>query len=268
MTGRSGKHGQTTQAPPRPARPPKRSAVVAGQIRASIIMQRLRPGDALPIERAMIAAYGVSRATIREALRELEVQGLIQLRTGPKGGPVVAASGAREAIQSIRNFYYFEAATIQNIYELRSMIEVQAVRSVIGHVDAATFSQLEALIDISSRPAGDVDGRRQQREAEFAFHTVLASASPNPLLSLMVEVLAELLVSATARESADHELHGAWCEENCGFHGRIVEAVRNRDGDQAAALMRKHMDSAHEHLRLIYGSLTLEDIALNPRDRP
>ncbi|WP_299819709.1 FCD domain-containing protein [uncultured Jannaschia sp.] len=253
---------------PRPARPPKRSAVVAGQIRASIIVQRLRPGDALPIERDMIAAYGVSRATIREALRELEVQGLIQLRTGPKGGPVVAASGAREAIQSIRNFCYFEAATIQDIYELRTMIEVQATRSVVGHVDAATFAELAELIEISARSAGDAQGRRRQREAEFAFHTVLAAASPNPLLSLMVEVLAGLLVSATARDSADHRLHGAWSEENCGFHGRIVEAVRVGDGDRAAALMRDHMENAHRHLQLIYGNLTLEDIALSPRDRP
>ena len=268
MAGRSDRQGQTSQPAPRPARPPKRSAIVAGQIRASIIMQRLRPGDALPIERDMITAYGVSRATIREALRELEVQGLIQLRTGPKGGPVVAASGAREAMQSIRNFCYFEAATIQDIYELRSMIEVQAVRSVIGHVDAATFSELEDLIEISARPTEGGDGRRRQREAEFAFHIVLASTSPNPLLSLMVEVLAGLLVSATARDSADHELHGAWSEENCGFHIRIVEAVRNEDETQAAALMRKHMDNAHQHLRLIYGNLTLEDIALNPRDRP
>ncbi|WP_411976582.1 FadR/GntR family transcriptional regulator [Sulfitobacter faviae] len=77
-------------------RTPKRSSVIAGEIRSWIITKGLEPGDSLPVEKEMIAAFGASRATIREALKELEVQGLVRMKTGPQGGPIVTGSSALE----------------------------------------------------------------------------------------------------------------------------------------------------------------------------
>ena len=247
------------------SRSPKRSSVVAGEIRSWIITQGLRPGDTLPIEKAMIDDFGVSRATIREALKELEVQGLVRMKTGPNGGPVVAASGSLEAIQAIQNFCYFEKVTIADIYQLRGALEVQMARSAVGHVDAETFARLDAMVELSAAPAEDDEARRRQREAEFEFHTIIASRSPNRLLGLMVEVLAGILVNATARDSAAHEMHGDFCRENARYHADIVAALRAGDADEVATLMQAHMERAHGHLTLIYGDVSLEHIALSPR---
>lgn len=274
-TGDRGKGSGTSSASPAattPRRTPrhgarKRSSIIAGEIRSRIITDGLDPGDSLPIEKLMIEDFGASRATIREALKELEVQGLIRMKTGPNGGPIVAGSSPLEALQAIRNFCYFEKVTIHDIYELRSALEVQMVQSAAGRIDAATFERLDALIEISAAPASDEAERRRQREAEFEFHTVLAEAAPNRLLTLMIEVIAGILVSATARDSARHQMHGDWSCENSRYHADIVAALRREDAEAAAALMHEHMTQAHRHLELIYGDLTLEDIALTPRER-
>ena len=244
------------------ARSRKLSSVVAGEIRASIIADGLKPGDNLPIEKEMIESFGVGRATIREALKELEVQGLIRMKTGPSGGPIVAGSGAQEALQAIQNFCYFENVTIDDIYALRTLLEVRMVRSVVGHVDEATFARLAELCELSAVPAGSEDARRRQREAEFEFHTTIGRCSPNRLLTLMVEVLAGILVDATARESSRHPMHGEWSCENARYHSDILAALRREDGPAVAALMEEHMAQAHGHLQLMYGPVSLEDIVL------
>ena len=124
----------------------KRSSIIAGEIRSRIITDGLDPGDSLPIEKLMIEDFGASRATIREALKELEVQGLIRMKTGPNGGPIVAGSSPLEALQAIRNFCYFEKVTIHDIYELRSALEVQMVQS------AASSGRDRADVHMSRRP--------------------------------------------------------------------------------------------------------------------
>ncbi|UOM32586.1 FadR/GntR family transcriptional regulator [Acuticoccus sp. I52.16.1] len=244
------------------ARSPKLSSVVAGEIRASIIADGLQPGDNLPIEKEMIESFGVSRATIREALKELEVQGLIRMKTGPTGGPIVAGSGSQEALQAIQNFCYFEKVTIDDVYELRTLLEVRLVRSVVGHIDEESFARLQELADLSAVPARNEDARRRQREAEFEFHTAIAGCSPNRLLTMMIEVLAAILVHATARESSRHRMHSEWSCENARYHSDILDALRREDEEAAAALMEEHMAQAHGHLQLMYGQVSLEDIAL------
>ncbi|MFG6584987.1 FadR/GntR family transcriptional regulator [Sulfitobacter sp. 1A12779] len=248
-------------------RTPKRSSVIAGEIRSWIITKGLEPGDSLPVEKEMIAAFGASRATIREALKELEVQGLVRMKTGPQGGPIVTGSSALESIQAVQNFCYFEKVTIDDIYELRSTIEVQLMYSVVGHIDEETFDRLDAQIELSAKPAHDERSRRRQREAEFEFHTIIASCVPNRLLLLMIEVIVGILVNATARESAAHELHGEWSRENSRYHADIVAALRKEDAETAARLMREHMEIAHRHLKLMYGDLSLEAIALTAPER-
>ncbi|WP_160170907.1 FadR/GntR family transcriptional regulator [Lutibaculum baratangense] len=248
------------------SRSPKRSSLVAGEIRSWIITRGLGPGDTLPNEKAMIESFGVSRATIREALKELEVQGLVRMKTGPNGGPVVAGSGSQEALQAIQNFCYFEKVTIDDIYELRTFFEVRLVRSVVGHVDEATFLRLEELAALSAAPAEDQETRRRQREAEFEFHTTIAGRSPNPLLKMMIDVLAGILVNATARDSSRHHMHCEWSHENGRYHAEIVAALRRGDGEAAAALMEEHMGQAHRQLQLVYGDVSLEDIALGRQD--
>lgn len=249
------------------SRSPKLSSVIAGEIRSFIITNGLKPGDSLPIEKAMIDEFGVSRNTIREALKELEVQGLIRNKTGPSGGPVIEGVGSGETIQAIQNFCYFHDVTVRDIYQLRSLLEVEMVASAVGNVDEATFARLEELVRLSARPATDSESRRLQREAEFEFHNVIARRSRNPLMTLLIEVITGILVNATAGDSAEHERHSEWSLENSRYHGEIVAALRRQDVPELRRLMSEHMERAHDHLQYIYGDISLESIALSPNDR-
>ena len=235
-----------------PARRVKRSAAVAEAIRAWIVREGLGPGHALPIEREMIARFGVSRATMREALRELEVQGMVRVKTGPRGGPIVSGDGAREILSAIRTFCYFRGVSAQDIYALRTPLEVEAAISATGRLDAADLDRLAELVALSERPAEAPEERLAQREAEFEFHRLLAGRSPNPLLALMVDAIASILSKATSADSAAHARHADWSCENARHHARILSALRERDAPRVGMLMREHMDSACGHLALMH----------------
>lgn len=246
------------------SRSQKRSSLIAGEIRSLIITKGLKPGDNLPIEKVLIDEFGVSRNTIREALKELEVQGLIRVKTGPSGGPIIEGVGSDETIQAVQNFCYFHDVRIKDIYQLRSLLEVEMAASAVGNIDDATFQRLDELVEVSARRAEDPESRRRQREAEFEFHNVIARRSRNPLMSLFIAVIAGILVSATAGDSAEHEKHSEWSLENSRYHGEIVAALRRQDVQEVRRLMHEHMEQAHRHLQQIYGDISLESIALSP----
>lgn len=241
-----------TSAPSQPAPRVKRSAAVAEAIRTWIVREGLGPGHALPIEREMIARFGVSRATMREALRELEVQGMVRVKTGPRGGPIVSGDGAREVLRAIRTFCYFRGVSAQDIYALRTPLEVEAAVSATALLEPAELDRLAELVALSERPAAGPEERLAQREAEFEFHRLLARRSPNPLLALMVDAIASILSEATSAESAAHARHADWSCENARHHARILSALRERDAPRVGALMREHMESACGHLALMH----------------
>lgn len=243
----------------------KRSSAIADEIRSWIISRRLRPGDSLPVEKKMIEHFSASRATMREALKELEVQGLVRVKSGPNGGPIVEGNGSSQAMLAMQNFCYFENVTVEDLYQLRTTLEVMLVRSVAGKLDEAGLDALDRSVAVSEHGAGNQEARRLQRESEFAFHSILARAAPNRLLGLMIEVIVGILANATTRHSAEHALHSHWSESNCQYHRALLSALRDGDGDRAADLMQEHMEDAHRALKRLYTEFSLDDIALSRR---
>jgi DNA-binding FadR family transcriptional regulator len=98
-----------------PRMPPKRSEVVAQRIVKDIRARGLRPGDVLVAEPEMCAAYGVGRSTLREALRVLELQGVIAMRPGRGGGPVVAAPNSRHLASTMALLMQFSNTTFRSV---------------------------------------------------------------------------------------------------------------------------------------------------------
>src|SRR3954454_19262155 len=115
-----------------PARPIKRGAKIAEYLAQAIVHEivsrKLAPGTLLPSEAQMIEDYGVGRGSLREALRILEVQGIIALKPGPNGGPVVEETDVRDFGRMSSLFFHLNGATFNQLLEARLALEPLMVR--------------------------------------------------------------------------------------------------------------------------------------------
>src|SRR5699024_8505007 len=153
----------------------------------------MEPGDRLLNERELMAHYGCSKGTVREALSALEMEGLLTSRTGPGGGAYLSEVDSRKAARGLRNFLHFQNLDSQQVYQLRKIIEVEVAVSVVGQPDETAFRKLAGNIEACARTPATAQEQWRQRVAELEFHNILASRCPNPLLSFLGQFLNDLL---------------------------------------------------------------------------
>ena len=120
----------------------KRSDLVAQEIKRMITERNLSPGDRLPRESELQAQFEVSKGTIREALKSLEVQGLITISTGPTGGGTIAEVPLDRTLQFMQNYLFFQEVTIDDIYTVRQMLEPELAAGAVPHLTEADMSAL------------------------------------------------------------------------------------------------------------------------------
>ncbi len=236
----------TTPAPHRR----KLSDELADCIRQHIIDNKLRINDRLPKEKELIEQLGASRATVREALKSLEVQGLIYNTTGPSGGARVADVSVDHAISLLRNFFYFNPIDARQLYQVRLQIEPELAASVVGRLDAGHFEALEANVRLQEQTPVSAETWRTHREAEVMFHDILAAACPNPLLALtarfinqVIRTTIDLTEPSTACDGSDSFTRG-----NISCHRRILKALRQGDAKKVRPLMTKHLIEAEPYV--------------------
>jgi len=120
----------------RPIKTSRAFEEIADQIRTELVSRRLRPGDRLPAERAMAEQFGVSRNTLREALRSLENAGLLRLQKGATGGAFVRESTGDAIITGLRDMFHLGAIQPEHLTEARVLIESIAVRAACERATA------------------------------------------------------------------------------------------------------------------------------------
>jgi len=171
----------------------KLSDVIVESVKRSIVTDALKPGDRLPTERELMESFQCSKGSAREALKALEVEGLVSTRTGPSGGAYLNQAGTEPASRALRNYLHFQHLDGEQVYQLRKVIEVELAVSVLGRLSEDDYIALQANVDFCSAPEDSEAGQREQRLAELEFHNLLARACPNPLLSFMAQFLNDLL---------------------------------------------------------------------------
>ncbi|MDR2326706.1 MAG: FadR family transcriptional regulator [Acidovorax sp.] len=238
-----------------PIKPLKRPDLVAQEIKRLITEKNLSPGDRLPRESELQAQFQVSKGTIREALKSLEVQGLVSISTGPSGGGTIVKVPLDRTLQFMQNYLFFQEVTIDSIYAVRLMLEPELAAGAVPHLTEADFHALEHSISCCD-PSHSHSDLLEQRREDVNFHDILAAANPNPFLrftcELINEMIRQLIVFGNRTAQAEHRRFGA---ENVGFHGRIVQAARARDVEQVRALMQEHMASAARSVQRMKGRL-------------
>lgn len=231
----------------------KLSDQVAEDLRRWIARDRMVPGDRLPHERALMEHYGCSKGTIREALKALEVEGLIAMLPGPNGGPEIQPASLDVVMHQLRQYLHFQKLNFRDVYELRKSLEVTLALNVVGKLTDEHYRRLEENIAIC------VDANRTQnrpvgRSAETEFHDILCEASDNALLVFMCRFLNGLLrdlVSYRTESLMEHEEFG---DHNVESHQALVAAFRVQDRESVKRVMEEHMNCAEHFMRRLDAS--------------
>jgi GntR family transcriptional repressor for pyruvate dehydrogenase complex len=208
------------------------SAAIVSQVRGLIRSGQLPIGSRLPAERELCEQLGVSRLSLREALRALESSGLIEIRLGSRGGAFVTAPTTGSAGQGITDLLSTSGLSALNVTEARTLFELGVVLPLAG--DRATETdvrELRALCDDEERARNQ---GTYSVAVSFAFHLRLAIASHNPAVSMIMESFREAILMSM-REAHHEGNQGA--EE----HRAVVDAIERGDGESAKQIMAAHL---------------------------
>lgn len=216
-------------------RTPKAAELVAGEIRASIVTGELAPGDDLPVERDLITRFGVSRPTLREALRILETERLVEVTRGERGGARIIGPSLALASHAVGMVLQAQGTTLADVQEARQIFEPPAARLVAERRSAHTVAALRAALDhevASSGPDFPI--------AAMRFHEILIDASGNKTLSAFLHVLHDIHEGhARALQRAgqrDRDVRRRVLE----IHQQLIGHVESGDGDAAEQLWRDY----------------------------
>lgn len=214
----------------------KRALTLAREIVGDIEINAHGPGHRLPQEQDMLARYDVARATLREALRFLELQGVIHLQPGRGGGPIVARPQTANFASSMALILQFMDTDLRSLLDLREAIAPAVAERA---AENATVADLAALEDCLAQLEREVDAPEFE-ETNRRFHDLLGWASGNPAFGLLVSALHLLTrsMSISLGYSAQERAAQLRCLD------RVLHAVRMRDATAA----RGHIE------RLTFGS--------------
>ena len=229
--------GQVTSREER-SRTVKASERVAQDIVRDIVLRGLGTGDRLPLEAAMVEEYGVSRTSLREALRLLEMQGLISLKPGPGGGPVVGTVEPSHLARTAALYFHLGAATYDDIMRTQVLMESSCARLAALNPEREAFMApwLEQVLP---------DDTPAYRDLTTGFHGAVYQAAANPVLSLLTQAVTHIVTQHVVVSMDPIELRGVIVDE----HSNLASVIASGDADGAERMMAAHFEHQHDHLR-------------------
>ena len=206
--------------------------LVSSQLKESIFQGEYQPGEKIPPEHQLVKFFGVSRVIVREAIRNLEQAGLIEIKRGPKGGAFVLPMKHDAVSQVIRDMLRLGNAEVAHIMEVR--LDMEPVVAGLA-AERATPEDVEIL----SRGIEDMpDAPGDEYVAwNVNFHRLLAKCAHNPMYDILVNILMdfteELILKIKPSERIIHDTTS---------HPELLELVRQGDVKGARRKMRFHLE--------------------------
>jgi GntR family transcriptional repressor for pyruvate dehydrogenase complex len=227
---------------------------IAMQLQQEIAFGHLAPGERLPAERDLAARFGVSRASVREALTALQAQGLVETRQG--GGTIVRTTPETHAGSTLGDILARSGAATRNPLEVRAIFEPQ---TAFLAAERATSAEIAAMRDLLRAQEASVAAGGLGIDDDTAFHFAVAQASHNDLIVTIVGYINEALRetrewSMRAPSGTTYSLH---------YHHRILAAIAERDAQAAQLAMAEHLRSV-QSLALQWIQERAQDLALAP----
>jgi DNA-binding FadR family transcriptional regulator len=213
------------------------SEVIVEQIRLLIRTGQLTAGDRLPSERELCERFGVSRVTVREALRVLEANGLVDIRVGARGGAFVTAPSSRMVGEGIADLLSLSSLSAVEVTETRMVFELGLVPLVCERATEEDIAALYAICDRSSAALETADEYPLALSAEW--HTRFARCTHTRAIALLAESLHDPMIRSLQQARSTEPTHGRRGVEE---HRALVDAVAARDAQRATKLMSIHLN--------------------------
>ncbi len=210
---------------------------VAKQIQRQIVEGSLKPGDKLPPERELAEKFEVSRSSVRDAIRALELIGLVEPRQGD--GTVVCDLSADSLVNPLATMLLRKRELVGELLDVRKMIEPPLAARAATHAAPEEIAYLEAIL---RRQREKVRSGELAIEEDSEFHYTIARAAKNSVVLKVLDVLMDLLRESRARSL---QVEGR-LQRSLAGHQRILNAIKRRDAAGAEAAMYQHVEEIEE----------------------
>jgi DNA-binding FadR family transcriptional regulator len=241
MSAESASDATPTRAaiePMDPRRVIKTSDTVALQIVHDIKARGLTKGDRLPSETSMLQEYRVSRGSLREAFRLLEVQGLIRFKPGPGGGPIVGSVEAENLARTSTLYFHLGGMTYGELFSTQELFEPLCARLACAHPERRERMQPFLRSGIPTVGAA-------YHAETIRFHDEVHTMAGNKVLALYTSAVTHLISTDIMATMDPTQLFSSIVDE----HQRLAQLIADGDADGAERLMAEHFKAQHDYCR-------------------
>lgn len=221
---------------------------------AEIILGQMSPGASMPSESDLAARFGVSRLTVREAIKMLAGRGLLDVARGRRA--VVREPSGVAFSDFLSTLIRNDPKGLFDLIELRMSLEVQSATLAARHATRAGLTALDSAIqgmrDASEslrQGADPVEAEIVFHQHDVGFHEAVALSSGNRLISYLFEAMATPLRRSFHLSRRGHEMRGHTTEDTIAAHQLILNAIRDNNPKAAGAAMRAHLEDTERDIR-------------------
>lgn len=221
------------------------SQKISEQLKQYIIEEQLVPGQTLPSERELAKLMQVSRPVIREALRALELSGVLSIRHGE--GAFIQSHSVAPLFDQLLFLWKLDNKKVCDLFDLRQIFELAAIEQIVQRATVADFDHLEALALEMRQAGGDTE---LMQAADIRFHQALVSAAHHELFAQLTEVIVQYFA-----RTSHHHMGQSEVDKTVAEHLHIVDALRKRDEAEAKRILRAHLEFSKKYVRDINDSI-------------
>ncbi|MFL6114874.1 MAG: FadR/GntR family transcriptional regulator [Catenulispora sp.] len=222
--------------------PNRMSEAIVDQIKTLIRSNRLRPGDRLPSERELCERMGVSRVTVREALRILEAGGLVEIRVGARGGAFVTTPSSERLGAGLADLITLAPVTALDVTEARLVFELGIIPML---VERATDDDITGLRQLTRNHIAALRQGEYTMAMSAEFHVRVAACAHNAAIEMLVHTFHGPLLMSLREASTAAPVMG---QRGTYEHRDLVEAIAARDVTAATGIMHRHLSRTARRL--------------------
>lgn len=213
------------------------------QVKLDIISGKLSSGSKLPPEREMAKKYGVSRTSVREALRTLEILGVVQSIQG--SGNFIAADVGKSMIESMSMMFLLQQIDAIQINQLREALEIKAVALAVEFIEDEEIDKLEDIVNKMSTSEDEIE----TSQLDKSLHYALAAASKNIVIVQILEVLSVIIETHIQHRRSEILTDPKNSQHLQEIHETIVKGIRERDSAKALGAMQQHFEIIARYIK-------------------
>jgi GntR family transcriptional repressor for pyruvate dehydrogenase complex len=209
---------------------------VIEQIKSKIKSGEIKKGDRLPSEREMSELIGVSRTSVREAIRALEVVGLVESKQG--AGNYIKTNFDNSLFEPLSVMFMLQESSVKEMYDLRETLELECAKLSAKNIEDNELALLTAIVDRMYLAGSE----EESLELDIKFHYLIAKTSRNVLLINMLDVISQIMDEFIQKSRMQILHEGNTKESLLEIHENLLRALKCRDESKVCNAMKEHFD--------------------------